>query len=151
MRLASALDGAVLVRSLPDLAQREFLTEAGYGDAMIGPLRGEDGQSGALCLVHHLGDVGAFVAQDLAAFETIVNHASVALQNGRLIQQLRHDASHDALTGLPNRRLFNESVNRTKVASRKKITSMRGMISMRAFFLPSSTGAELEPAMRVVV
>jgi hypothetical protein len=32
--------------------------------------------------------------------------------------------------------VFSESVNNTKVASRKKITSMRGMISMRAFFLP---------------
>src|SRR6185295_669041 len=29
-------------------------------------------------------------------------------------------------------------VNSTNVASRKKITSMRGIISMRAFFLPSS-------------
>src|SRR5438045_1342419 len=28
---------------------------------------------------------------------------------------------------------FRESVNSTKVASRKKMTSMRGMISMRAF------------------
>jgi hypothetical protein len=32
--------------------------------------------------------------------------------------------------------LFSESVKRMKVASRKKMTSMRGMISMRAFFLP---------------
>jgi hypothetical protein len=36
--------------------------------------------------------------------------------------------------------LFSESVNRMKVASRKKMTSMRGMISMRAFFLPLGRG-----------
>jgi len=32
---------------------------------------------------------------------------------------------------------LSDSVNSTNVASRKKMTSMRGMISMRAFFLPS--------------
>src|SRR5580692_7356202 len=37
--------------------------------------------------------------------------------------------------------LVSESVNRTKVASRKKMTSISGMISMRARFLPP----ELEP------
>src|ERR1700690_2078873 len=34
--------------------------------------------------------------------------------------------------------LASERVKRTKVASRKKMTSIRGMISMRAFFFPSS-------------
>ena len=42
--------------------------------------------------------------------------------------------------------LFSESVNNTKVASRKKMTSMRGMISMRAFFLPPLLPPD-EPAM----
>src|SRR5580658_7988277 len=43
--------------------------------------------------------------------------------------------------------LFSESVKRTKVASRKKMTSMRGMISIRALFLPPPPPPELEPAM----
>jgi len=44
--------------------------------------------------------------------------------------------------------LFSESVNNTNVAKRKKMTSMRGIISMRAFFLPSST-CELDPDMEL--
>src|SRR5580700_4194622 len=42
--------------------------------------------------------------------------------------------------------LFSESVKSTKVASRKKMTSIRGMISMRALFLPPPP-PELEPDM----
>src|SRR4051812_29720056 len=46
---------------------------------------------------------------------------------------------------------FNERVKRTKVASRKKMTSMSGMISMRAFFrtetlilVPSMRGSVID-------
>ena len=43
--------------------------------------------------------------------------------------------------------LFSESVNRMNVASRKKMTSMRGMISMRAFFFPPLARELVPPAM----
>ena len=57
-----------------------------------------------------------FDENDLVLFETFNSHAAVLLQNGRLEQslaqvtelqeQLRHQAYHDTLTGLPNRALF---------------------------------------------
>ncbi|ROP44552.1 putative bifunctional diguanylate cyclase/phosphodiesterase [Pseudokineococcus lusitanus] len=66
----------------------------------------------------HLGneDLGE---QDLQLFETLSAHAAVTLERARLVDRLRrvaaereHDALHDALTGLPNRRAFNEAVAR---------------------------------------
>jgi diguanylate cyclase (GGDEF)-like protein len=58
---------------------------------------------GALVVTDRLGDVRGFDQDDVLLLETVANHASVALQNGELIDKLRHDALHDSLTGLPNR------------------------------------------------
>jgi diguanylate cyclase (GGDEF)-like protein len=82
-------------------------------DAMAAPLVDDAAVVGVLVLVDRSGDVDTFDAEDLKLFQTIANHASVALQNGRLIDRLReraaetaYQAMHDALTGLPNRRMF---------------------------------------------
>ena len=87
-------------------------------DAMITALRGEKGTVGLLVISDRLGDVTSFVPEDLKLFETLANHAAMAFENGQLgrslVQlaqlkdQLRHQAYHDALTGLGNRALFLE-------------------------------------------
>jgi diguanylate cyclase (GGDEF)-like protein len=91
---------------------------AGHKDAMAVPLRGEDGVIGVVTVTDRLGDVSSFDAEDLKLFETLANHASVSLENGRLVDRLRdeavekeHQALHDALTALPNRRLFGRCVD----------------------------------------
>ncbi len=40
--------------------------------------------------------------------QTMANEAGVMLENSRLYAQIRHQAFHDALTGLPNRALLND-------------------------------------------
>jgi diguanylate cyclase (GGDEF)-like protein len=87
-------------------------------DAMVTALRGEKGVIGLLVISDRLGDVTSFVPEDLKLFETLANHAAMALENGQLgrslVQlaelkdQLRHQAYHDVLTGLGNRALFLE-------------------------------------------
>jgi len=104
-----------------------FLAERGLGDAIVGSLRGEERALGLLLVGNRAGDVGSFTETDRELFETFAGHASVLLENSRLEQslaqvtelqeQLRHQAYHDALTGLPNRALFTDRL--TEMLSRE--------------------------------
>jgi diguanylate cyclase (GGDEF)-like protein len=94
-------------------------------DAMIAPLHGDAGVVGTLLVANRIGTVSTFDAEDLKLFETIAAHASVSLENGRLIDRLRdeaaekeHQSLHDALTGLPNRSLFHRRVQRALETAR---------------------------------
>ncbi len=82
---------------------RRWLATYEMRDAVVVPLNGDSGVIGALVVADRLGDVRTFEDDDALLLETVANHASVALRNGELIGQLRHDALHDALTGLSNR------------------------------------------------
>jgi diguanylate cyclase (GGDEF)-like protein len=89
---------------------------------MVSPLVGERGVLGAISIVNRLGEGSRFGDDDLRLLETVANQAAIALENGqleqslaelsRLKEQLRHPAYHDALTGLANRPLFVEEVER---------------------------------------
>jgi diguanylate cyclase (GGDEF)-like protein len=93
----------LLPRSTRDPEHRRWLDAQGARDAVAVPLRGGAGVLGALVVTDRLGEVRTFETDDVLLLETVANHASVALQNGELIDKLRHEAMHDALTGLPNR------------------------------------------------
>ena len=100
---------------------RGLLVELDVRDAMLTALRGDDGVVGVLLVGDRSGE-DTFTSEDLRLFETFAAHAGVLLENDRLEEslselqelkeQLRHQAYHDALTGLPNRRLFAEHVAR---------------------------------------
>ncbi len=103
--LAQVIDAETPVL-LPRTARgeaRRWLDGYGFRDAIVVPLRGGSDAIGALVVADRLGDVRTFETPDLQLLETIANHAGVALQNGRLVDKLRHEALHDALTELPNR------------------------------------------------
>ena len=50
-------------------------------------------------------------AQDARLLDALVAVGSSALDNAGLVDQLKHEAFHDALTGLPNQLLFEETVS----------------------------------------
>jgi|GEM_PF-1480139 len=66
-----------------------------------------------------------FTENEIQALEFLADQASIAIQNAKLYEQaqqeitdrkkaeeaIKHMAHHDALTGLPNRRLFNERIS----------------------------------------
>ncbi|RKN44320.1 putative bifunctional diguanylate cyclase/phosphodiesterase [Micromonospora endolithica] len=86
----------------PDV--RQGLAKHGVKDVIAVPLRSGQAVIGTLEVVNRLSDVGHFTPGDVPVFETVAAHAAVALENSRLVDRLRHDAYHDTLTKLPNRR-----------------------------------------------
>jgi diguanylate cyclase (GGDEF)-like protein len=110
-------DSATLPRTTKDAQQRAFLTLSGLKDALLVRLDPDPKLSATVLVGDRLGDVSTFTAEDVRLLQTLANHASVALANGRLVDRLtlqaterEHEALHDALTGLPNRRLFHNEV-----------------------------------------
>ncbi len=113
-RLAVAAAGScVLPRTTRDERQRAFLDESGARDAVLVRLPDESDLAATVMVADRAGDLFTFSPDDVRLLQTLANHASVALANGRLVDQLteqaaarEYEALHDPLTGLANRTLF---------------------------------------------
>ncbi|MDQ1630791.1 MAG: hypothetical protein QOC80_763 [Frankiaceae bacterium] len=84
-----------------------WLEEQGLREALLVALPGGSGTPiGLLELDDRLGDMSTFSAEDVRAAEALAAHVAVALNNDWLRERSVHDATHDRLTGLPNRSLL---------------------------------------------
>ncbi|MQM25182.1 putative bifunctional diguanylate cyclase/phosphodiesterase [Glycomyces albidus] len=84
---------------------RDILAGAGLRNVLLVPLRSGDEVYGCLSVADRIGgEMSHFDTADLQLLETVAAHVSIAVDNSRLIDQLRYDAYHDPLTGLPSRR-----------------------------------------------
>ena len=120
LRVAGAGRATLLERRREPHVLDAVLASRNLGDAIVGALRGDDGPFGLLIVGDRVGDVTTFGDGDVDLFETFAGHASILLENGRLEhslakvtelkEELKHQAYHDTLTGLPNRFHFVESL-----------------------------------------
>jgi diguanylate cyclase (GGDEF)-like protein len=94
-------------------------------DALCAPIFVRGVEIGRVAVVGRAGDVGRFEVDDLDLLLALAGHAGIALDNARLADRLRaqvadnaHQATHDPLTGLPNRLLFERVVSGSLTAGR---------------------------------
>jgi diguanylate cyclase (GGDEF)-like protein len=81
---------------------RDALDARKASDVLVVPLRSGDRDRGFLEVHDRLGRWGRFRDNDLTLLETLASHVATALDNVRLLETLRHEAYHDAITGLLN-------------------------------------------------
>jgi diguanylate cyclase (GGDEF)-like protein len=101
----------LLPRGTRDPVLRSWLDRRQLRELLAVPLQGDSGVVAILAVADRLGEARGFDREDVRLLETVANHASIALRNGRLVDQLRHESSHDSLTGLPNRAYFQSQID----------------------------------------
>ena len=126
---------AVIRRGTRDPVERACADRRAAKDMIVVSLAHAGRSVGILAVMDRLGSVSTFDREDAKVFATLANHASVSIENARLIDQLRveasekeHQALHDSLTGLGNRNLFTQ---RTEEA----LSAMKGTGSLAVMLL----------------
>ena len=61
------------------------------------------GEPGYLEVCDRRSDIVSFADSDRAALDSMLTHVNAAIRQQHLLTQIRYDADHDRLTGLPNR------------------------------------------------
>jgi diguanylate cyclase (GGDEF)-like protein len=134
-RVAAEGQPILLARPIKNERLHDHFAAFGIKDAMVAPLRGKGATFGTMLVGNRLGDFSTFNEEDMQLFETLVNHASVALENGRLVDSLRQKAEenerlalHDVLTGLPNRALFQVAVRNALASAKRERSAIAVML-----------------------
>lgn len=103
---------------------RAHFASLGIKDVMISPMHEEEAVNGVIRVFNRRGDSQTFSAEDLRLFETLANHASIAMENARLIAQLEDSLAH--LTEM--NQLKDDFVASVSHELRTPLTSIRGYV-----------------------
>ncbi len=85
---------------------------------LVFPLISQGKLRGILYLENRLTQ-GAFTQERLELLKVLTSQVSISIENARLYSNLERQALHDALTDLPNRRLFNRRLDQALSNARK--------------------------------
>jgi diguanylate cyclase (GGDEF)-like protein len=100
-----------LVASGPNPVINAALVAREAREILVAPLQGAGQLLGVIEVHDRHSHMRGFGAADVRLVETLSSHLSTALDNCRLVGQLRYDAYHDSLTDLRNRLGFREAAN----------------------------------------
>jgi diguanylate cyclase (GGDEF)-like protein len=111
----------VLDDSVEDPLIRDLLAHSGYSASVVAPLFA-NGEFLGVVTANFGSETPAAAVHDADLHERLsglADQAATTLQNLELLEQVSHMAWHDSLTGLPNRRLFEDRVGQELVRSRR--------------------------------
>jgi diguanylate cyclase (GGDEF)-like protein len=99
-----AAGGPVMVSlARADAEEAAALERRGVVDLIGAPVITAAGEPGYLEVCDRRSDTVTFDEGDRAALESVLTHVNAAIRQQQLLTQIRYDADHDRLTGLPNR------------------------------------------------
>ncbi|MGY1753057.1 putative bifunctional diguanylate cyclase/phosphodiesterase [Blastococcus sp. SYSU D01042] len=103
-RAVTAAGGPILVSAgRADGEEAAGLARRGVSELLAAPLATAAGEPGYLEICDRSSDVVSFADSDRAAMDSMLTHVNAAIRHQQLLTQIRYDADHDRLTGLPNR------------------------------------------------
>jgi diguanylate cyclase (GGDEF)-like protein len=120
-RMVNQHEVMVLDGSTEDPFLRNLLKRSRTDASVVAPLVAAGKFLGVIAANFHAGTSTASIRDpDLhERLARLADQAATALQNLELLETVSHMAWHDALTGLPNRRLFEDRVEQELVRSRR--------------------------------
>ncbi|WP_129627862.1 EAL and GGDEF domain-containing protein [Candidatus Oscillochloris fontis] len=89
----------------------DLTAEVGLRDCWVTPIRAHTGRIGGVLVVAH-SEPTPIGLEDAQVIELAEQLLMIALEQQEHTRQLAYQAKHDALTGLPNRLLFEENLRR---------------------------------------
>src|SRR3954469_67867 len=126
-RAVASLDGPVRVSlSRADEEEAAALSRRGVSDLLGAPVTTAAGEPGYLEVCDRRSDIISFGDSDRAALDSMLTHVNAAIRHQQLLTQIRYDADHDRLTGLPNRQRLAAEID--QLLSADPVTARAGLI-----------------------
>jgi diguanylate cyclase (GGDEF)-like protein len=109
-----------------DEEEAAALTRRGVSDLLGAAVMTAAGEPGYLEVCDRRSDVVTFADSDRAALDSMLTHVNAAIRHQQLLTQIRYDADHDRLTGLPNRQRLAAEID--QLLSADPVAARAGLI-----------------------